>query len=287
MRQSNFLKSRLRGECIPQCINSHFINEEHSSKHMFLPHAHKNYLELFFVSQGEGQYMVDGQYYNIRKGDIVIINAGLLHSKSCAFAKNLRSYSVGICDLALSGLPDNCLCAKGEPPVVSCGLISDQIGEMFRLIYLLHSDKKHLSDICDCMALSLILLIYEMLNSRSQNESKKPRSSASATADRIRNYLDEHYRESLTLSAIARELNVNEYYLSHIFKDEFGIPPMQYVMRRRIGEAQSLLMDTSIPIGDIADMLGFSSISHLNTMFSKYVGLPPGKYRQSLRNMEE
>lgn len=250
MHQTNFLKSRLRGDCIPQCINSHFINEEHSSKHVFLPHAHKDYLELFFVYQGEGQYMVDGQYYNIRTGDIVIINAGLLHSKSCAFAKNLRSYSVGVCELALSGLPDNCLCKERQPPVVSCGLISEQVGEMFKLVYLLHSDKKHLGDICDCMTLSLILLIYEMLDSRSHNEAKKPRSSASATADRIRNYLDEHYRESLTLSAIAHELNVNEYYLSHIFKNEFGIPPMQYVMRRRIGEAQSLLMDTSIPIGE-------------------------------------
>ncbi len=287
MSESNFFKTCLRGNRIPECINSYFINEEHSSKHVFLPHIHKNYLELFFVYQGEGQYMVDGQYYNIRAGDIVIVNAGLLHSKNCTFAKNLRSYSVGIRNLAITGLPDNCLCKSGELPVVSCGLISEQIGEMFKLIYLLHSDKNHLRDICSCIALSLIMLVYEILDSRSHNESSPPRSTASATADRIRNYLDEHYRESLTLSAIARELNVNEYYLSHIFKNEFGIPPMQYVMRRRIGEAQSLLMDTTIPIGDIADMLGFSSISHLNTMFSKYVGLPPGKYRQSLRNMED
>lgn len=37
----------------------------------------------------------------------------------------------------------------------------------------------------------------------------------------------------------------------------------------------------------MADYLGFSSISHLNTMFSKYIGIPPGKYRQSVRNMDK
>ena len=58
-------------------------------------------------------------------------------------------------------------------------------------------------------------------------------------------------------------------------------------MERRIGEAQGYLMDSSIPIGDIADMLGFSSTAHFNSMFNKYVGIPPGKYRDSFKNMEE
>ena len=62
---------------------------------------------------------------------------------------------------------------------------------------------------------------------------------------------------------------------------------MQYVMKRRIGEAQNLLADSTVSIGDIADHLGFSSICHLNTMFNKYVGMPPGKYRQSRKNMQE
>ena len=61
------------------------------------------------------------------------------------------------------------------------------------------------------------------------------------------------------------------------------MPPMQYVMKRRIGEAQGFLMNTSIPIAEIADTLGFSSICHFNTMFKKYTGTPPGKFRQSFK----
>lgn len=287
MDSTDLLSSYFRNSQMPKCINCHFINEEHSSKHSFLPHIHDNYLELFYVYSGTGQYMVDGKYYDIKEGDVVICNAGILHGKSAEFACNIRSYSIGVTSLSFHNLPDNWISSRDTLPVISCGMLSGQIGEMFRLIYLLSSDKKHLSTICNCIALSLILLIREMILSRYRNEAIHTRSSASATADRIRHYLDQHYRESLTLSAIGKTLNISEYYLSHIFKDEFGVPPMQYVMKRRIGEAQNLLMDTDMPIGDIADYLGFSSISHLNTMFSKYIGIPPGKYRQSVRNMDE
>lgn len=287
MDSADLLSLYFRNARIPKCINCHFINEEHSSKHPFLPHTHDNYLELFYVYSGSGQYMVDGKYYDIAEGDIVICNAGILHGKNAECALDIRSYSIGITSLSLHNLPDNWIASRDTLPVISCGMLSAQIGEMFRLIYLISSDKKHLSNICNCLALSLILLIRELILSRCRNESIHTRSSSSATADRIRHYLDLHYCESLTLSEIGKTLNISEYYLSHLFKDEFGIPPMQYVMKRRIGEAQNLLMDTDMPIGDIADHLGFSSISHLNTMFSKYIGIPPGKYRQSVRNMDE
>ena len=59
---------------------------------------------------------------------------------------------------------------------------------------------------------------------------------------------------------------MSEYYLAHVFKQEFGVPPMQYVMKRRIGEAQGILMHTETPIAEIADTLGFSSICHFNAM---------------------
>ena len=105
----------------------------------------------------------------------------------------------------------------------------------------------------------------------------------SVLAHRVRRYLDAHHCESITLRMVAERLRVSEYYLAHVFKQEFGVPPMQYVMKRRIGEAQGFLMNTSIPIAEIADTLGFSSICHFNAMFKKYTGTPPGKFRQSFK----
>lgn len=287
MNSLNVLSAHLRDDRIPKFNTCHFINEEHSSKHAVLPHVHDDFVELLYVFNGEGRYMVNNHFYDIKAGDIVICNAGILHGENPADARHIRSYSVSISDVALLGLPDNWLCDEDTSPVLSCGMLSTQIGEIFRLIYLLSSDEKKLGETCNCLAISLILLTYEMLLSRSRNVTMRTRTSASATADRVRRYLDAHYREPLTLSSVGKALHINEYYLSHTFKNEFGVPPMQYVMKRRIGEAQGLLMDTTVPIGDIAEHLGFSSICHLNTMFNKYVGMPPGKYRQSMRTMKE
>ena len=101
------LQKHFRDGRMPVISVSRFINEEHSQNYAFFPHMHQDYLELFYVYHGNGRYMVGGETYGITKGDIVICNAGVLHSKSCEHAENLRSYSIGITNLALHLLPDN------------------------------------------------------------------------------------------------------------------------------------------------------------------------------------
>ena len=71
--------------------------------------------------------------------------------------------------------------------------------------------------------------------------------------------------EPITLRMVAERLRVSEYYLAHVFKQEFGVPPMQYVMKRRIGEAQGFLMNTSIPIAEIADTPRLPAVSVTST----------------------
>lgn len=281
------LQKHFRDGRMPVISVSRFINEEHSQNYAFFPHMHQDYLELFYVYHGNGRYMVGGETYGITKGDIVICNAGVLHSKSCEHAENLRSYSIGITNLALHLLPDNWLCSSDAVPVLSCGSLSGSVGEMFRLIYLLSSDQQHLADICNCLATALVLLAHELLQSRDKHKQCLSENETSVTAERIRQYLDEHFREALTLPDIGKALNISEYYLAHIFKDAFDSPPMQYVMKRRIGEAQNLLSDTDMSITDITYHLGFSSVSHFTSSFSRYVGTSPGKYRQSLQHMDD
>ena len=65
-----------------------------------------------------------------------------------------------------------------------------------------------------------------------------------------------------------------------MFKKETGLSPIRYMMQRRMGEAQSLLMETSIPIQDIEDLPGFNSSAHFSKMFKKYVSVTPNEYRK-------
>ena len=133
----------------------------------------------------------------------------------------------------------------------------------------------------------MLLLTQALLSSRARMKTIEQSELPSVLAHRIRRYLDGHHSEGLTLRTVADSLHISEYYLSHVFKQEFGVPPMQYVMKRRIGEAQELLMNTELPVAEVADRLGYSSVCHFNAMFKKNVGMSPGKFRQSFRSAAE
>ena len=100
----------------------------------------------------------------------------------------------------------------------------------------------------------------------------------------IMQYLDTHYIEPLQLHELGTRFHISPFYLAHIFKAETGISMMKYVMCRKIGESQNLLMNTSLPIGIISERLGFNDHCHFSTTFKKYIGITPTQYRQHFRN---
>ena len=271
---------------IPEFVNCILIDRSNNNKQSHLPHVHENELELFYVYAGTGQYMVDNRLYPICAGDIVICNAGILHGEEPSLVRQIHSYSIAVTGAQFEGLPPNCLTDNKTNPVVSCGQLADHVGQLMQLIYMLSADTAHLGALCSSLAYSMLLLTQALLRSRARTEVIEEHASPSFLAHRVRQYLDEHHSEGLTLGAVAERLNISEYYLAHVFKQEFGIPPMQYVMKRRIGEAQELLMNTEMPIAEVADQLGYSSVCHFNAMFKKNVGMPPGKFRQSFRKGE-
>lgn len=85
------------------------------------------------------------------------------------------------------------------------------------------------------------------------------------------------------MQQIGQALHVSPYYLAHAFKESCGIAPRQYLLRRRIGEAQNLLISTDLPISRIAEMVGYDTQNYFDLQFSKFVGMPPRKYRLSFQ----
>ena len=272
---------------VPEFINCVLIDRKNNKKKSHLPHAHDDFLELFYVCSGEGQYMVNNRSYPIKSGDIVICNAGIIHGEEPDLVTEIYSYSVALSNIQLNDLPPNSLIGEDENPVVSCGNLSSFVEQLMHLLYLLSFDTKNLKESCDYLASSMYSLTTALLASRARHESVLVKESPSALARRARHYLNAHYFEPLTLHDIAERLHVNEYYLSHVFKNEYGIPPMKYVIKRRIGEAQDLLMHKNMPVAEIADSLGYSSVCHFNSMFKKYVGMSPGQYRKSFQTADD
>ncbi|MDO4615489.1 MAG: helix-turn-helix transcriptional regulator, partial [Lachnospiraceae bacterium] len=75
--------------------------------------------------------------------------------------------------------------------------------------------------------------------------------------------------------------HISQFYLAHVFKEMSGYSPIQYMIRRRIGEAQTLLISTDKTILEISELVGYESQSHFNFHFSKNIGMPPNQFRRS------
>jgi AraC family transcriptional regulator len=94
-------------------------------------------------------------------------------------------------------------------------------------------------------------------------------------------YIHAHLDRDLSLSQIAKIINISPTYFASLFKRATGTSPHQYVIEQRVKRAKSLLSKTDLAIADIALQVGFSSQSHLTQQFKRFTGMTPKQVRPS------
>ena len=89
------------------------------------------------------------------------------------------------------------------------------------------------------------------------------------------------YRENLTLGRIARLVKVHPVTLASRFKSHTGASVGAALMNLRVEEARRMLLQTELPVAEIAAGLGFYDQSHLGRVFKRRVGCSPGRFRRT------
>ncbi len=265
----------------PRLLSASKIDSSYSI-HPRILHKHPDFLELLYVRSGSGVYIVDEQRYTISKGDVIICNAGVLHDEDPSQSRDLNTYSLALSNVAVKGLPANCLIGAEYSPVFPAGECADSISQMMGSIHsLLATDAKGTTETCNYLAAALVSELLRVIRKYCANEGNTVRSRTDIIAGQVKNYIDTHFDEQFTLQDISDAIRVSPYHLAHMFKENTGYSPMQYTVRRRLGEAQSLLISTNMSVTEIAVSVGFGNPCHFNTMFSKYIGMSPSRYRSS------
>lgn len=102
------------------------------------------------------------------------------------------------------------------------------------------------------------------------------------TVQFIREYLNTHYANPISLEDLAHLANVKPLRLLRLFQREVGLPPHAYLVQFRVERAKALLA-TGEPIAHVATDTGFTDQSHLNRHFKRLVGVTPGQYAAGCR----
>jgi len=100
---------------------------------------------------------------------------------------------------------------------------------------------------------------------------------------KTRKFIEEYSGEELSLSSVAKAVNIHPNYLSEKFKQVTGMNFVEYVARTRFEKACRLLHDGDLRISDIAFATGFQSLSQFNRVFKRLSGKSPTQFRAAKR----
>ncbi|WP_332306819.1 helix-turn-helix transcriptional regulator [Thermobacillus composti] len=110
-------------------------------------------------------------------------------------------------------------------------------------------------------------------------DARSPRPGA-VVADQAASWLRKHYRERLTAKDLGEALNFHPVYIARCMKRQFGCSPMEYLLQYRLDQAKLLLLQTDLPVGQIAQDVGFHQAAYFTACFVKNEGVTPREYRR-------
>jgi AraC-like DNA-binding protein len=98
----------------------------------------------------------------------------------------------------------------------------------------------------------------------------------------VREHIDRAYSGPLTVSHLARMAGLSSAHFSTEFRRHFGLPPMEYALRRRLHHAAYLLHDVNLSVTEIGIAVGYDDLFHFSKLFKKAHGSAPRHFRQTL-----
>ena len=97
----------------------------------------------------------------------------------------------------------------------------------------------------------------------------------------VRDWLETHSGEVVRLTTLARLAGCSASLTNRLFRQQFGLPPYEYLLQQRLRQAARRLREGSQSLADIAYETGFADQSHLQRLFRRAYGTTPLAYRQA------
>ncbi len=244
-------------------VKPHESNRSNLSSYLF-----------FLVEKGSGTLTYGGNTYHLKEGD-------------CAFLDCHRAYSHHTSQklwtlqwVHFYGPNMNAIYEKyverGGKPCFTCSYAKEYSG-LIKDLYDIAASDGYIKDMQIYQRLTVLLTL---LMEEGWSTERGAYNSKRRNLQVVKEYLDEHYREKIRLDTLSEKFYINKFYLTRIFKEQFGVSITDYVLQLRITTAKQLLRFSDKTVDEIALCCGMNDASYFSRMFKKIEGVSPGQFRR-------
>lgn len=247
----------------------------------FQPHAGvKNhthpYFHMILILRGQDDFSVANQPLMLSEGQCIIIPPNTEHSFSNSTQTNTEHLELKF-TITNPAMHARVLRISGQV------LENELAAALFK--HILHEYATQCNPADDAPAAYLTALLHALTE---EERHQSPRqftyvdaSGCSVLAQRVIRYLEAHYAEDVSLDTLAAALGYNKTYLCGVFKKDTDLTILDCLNTIRIRRAAELIVYSDHSLSQVSELCGFSSVSHFNRVFLKYVGATPGQCRRA------
>jgi AraC-like DNA-binding protein len=251
-----------------ELLHAHFVT------HSYAPHAHDGFA-IGVIEAGAERFRYRRGTHEAPAGAVVMINPGEPHTGAAAMPGGWQYRMLYPAADVLRGIASELAGhARQVPffpePVAWDPAMARALGELHRLLEVNRDPLERDTQLRMVLA-ALIQRHADTLHL------PPPARAEAATVHRVREYLDEHAAEPVTLDALAELSGMSGFHLTRIFAQNIGMPPHAYLTHVRVQHAKHLLARRLPPV-EVAHLVGFYDQSHLTRHFKRIVGVPPAQY---------
>lgn len=241
---------------------------------------------FFLVLEGEGVLEYGGKTYALKAGDCAYVDCHGAYAHSCG-EKLWQLKWVHFYGPNMSGIYNKYVERGGRPVLTPANPLVYET--LLDGIYSIAASDAYIKDmqIFEKLTSLLTLLMEQSWNpERDKEEATGGKSASHKNAGKkqnlqmVKEYLDENYASKITLDMLADRFYINKFYLTRIFKEQFGESVTGYLLQVRITKAKQGLRFTDKPIEEIAHECGMHDANYFSRMFKKVEGVTPGEYRR-------
>ncbi|MBQ7774812.1 MAG: AraC family transcriptional regulator [Lachnospiraceae bacterium] len=234
--------------------------------------------QLLYIASGKAHFHFDGKEHIVTAGHMVLYRPKEPQKYEYYGEDQTEVYWVHF----TGGNVTNILRSYGltaDKRVFYCGSSLDYQNLFRSMINELQMCKENYAEMLEMY----LRQIFIMLQRYFLNSLKTDNAHVIEEIDKATLFFNEHYSEDISIDEYAQNNHVSVSWFIRNFKQCTGSTPMQYILSKRIYNAEILLQDSSYNVTEIAQIVGYDNPLYFSRIFKKVKGLSPSEYRKSIK----